>query len=99
MQKDRAIWQIAGGPTSRSYVSVFLKHGVGLIGPGDAGPWSPDRDTGDYDASALRQFASEARPGDILLLRTGSSRVSAVGIVVGEYLYLPQFDDVNGWPL
>ncbi len=31
------VWQISGGPASRSYADVFLRHGVGLIGPGDAG--------------------------------------------------------------
>ncbi|OGK88956.1 MAG: hypothetical protein A2X50_05095 [Candidatus Rokubacteria bacterium GWF2_70_14] len=35
---SRAVWQISGGPTSRSYAEVFLKHGVALIGPGDAEP-------------------------------------------------------------
>ena len=27
---SRAVWQISGGPTSRSYAEVFLKHGVAL---------------------------------------------------------------------
>lgn len=35
----RAVWQISGGPASRPYADVFLKYGVGLIGPGDAGDW------------------------------------------------------------
>ena len=41
---SRAAWQISGGPASRAYAEVFLKHGVALIGPGDAGPWNPERD-------------------------------------------------------
>ncbi len=32
----RAVWQISGGPASRAYAEVFLRHGVALIGPGDA---------------------------------------------------------------
>src|SRR5207249_5545845 len=40
----RAVWQISAGPASRSYADVFLKHGVALIGPGDAGLWKPERD-------------------------------------------------------
>jgi hypothetical protein len=31
------VWQISGGPASRSYADVFLRRGVGLIGPGDPG--------------------------------------------------------------
>ena len=29
---SRTIWQISAGPASRSYVGVFLKHGVALVG-------------------------------------------------------------------
>lgn len=43
----RAVWQISGGPASRAYAEVFLRHGVALIGPGDAGPWNPERDDGE----------------------------------------------------
>jgi hypothetical protein len=39
-----AVWQVSGGPPSRSYIDVLLRHGVALIGPGDAGPWGLDRD-------------------------------------------------------
>ena len=106
----RAVWQISAGPTSRSYADLFLKHGVALIGPGDAGPWTPERDDDEFDLPAtpgaaqagggfVRRFASEVQVGDVFLLRTGISRISAVGIVASEYLYLNQFDDVNGWDL
>lgn len=95
-----AVWQIAGGPAARSYVDVFLRHGVGLIGPGDGGPWSPERYAHDFALSGfLHRFAEEAREGDIVLLRTGRSRVEAVGIIAGAYLYLEVFGDVNGWDL
>ncbi len=95
-----AVWQIAGGPASRSYVDVFLRYGVGLIGPGDGGPWSPERYAHDFVVSGfLRRFAEEASDGDIVLLRTGRSRVEAVGIIAGEYRHLEVFGDVNGWDL
>jgi hypothetical protein len=29
-----AVWQISGGPATRAYAEVFLRHGVALIGPG-----------------------------------------------------------------
>lgn len=38
---SRAVWQISGGPAARAYAEVFQRHGVALIGPGDAGPWNP----------------------------------------------------------
>jgi hypothetical protein len=94
------VWQISGGPASRSYADIFLQYGVGLIGPGDAGRWQSERSDEDFDGNGfVRRFASEMQPADIVLLRTGLSRVRAVGLVAGPYEYLNQFDDVNGWDL
>lgn len=96
---SRGIWQLAGGPTSRPYADVFLKYGVGLIGPGDAGPWAPGRDDNEFEGGFVRRFASEVNVGDVFLLRTGISKVCAIGIIASDYIYLNQFDDVNGWDL
>jgi hypothetical protein len=93
------VWQISGGQASRPYAELFLKYGVGLIGPGDAGPWKPERDDDEFEGGFVRRFASEVQVGDVFLLRTGISRICAVGIVASEYMYLNQFDDVNGWDL
>jgi hypothetical protein len=95
----RVVWQISAGPASRSYSDVFLKNGVALIGPGDAGAWTIERNDEVFDGSFVRRFASEIAPGDIVLLRTALSKIAAVGIVAGEYLYLNAFDEVNGWDL
>jgi hypothetical protein len=78
---------------------VCLKHGVALVGPGDAGPWTPERGDSEFEGGFVRRFASEVVSGDVLLLRTGLATVAAVGIVVGDYLYVNAFDDVNGWDL
>ena len=94
-----AIWQLAGGPASRPYADVFLRHGVGLIGPGDAGPWKPESGDDEFEGGFVRRFASEMQVGDVALLRTGIATITAVGIVASDYLYLNQFDDVNGWDL
>jgi hypothetical protein len=83
----------------RPYADVFLEHEVALIGPGDAGEWRAGRPDADFDGSFVRRFATEVRIGDVFLLRTASAQISAVGIVASEYLYLSQFDDVNGWDL
>lgn len=100
MDTPRTIWQITGGPATRTYADVFLRYGVGLIGPGDPGPWSAARY--DYDWAIkgfVEALAAKARPGDIVLLRTGQSTIRAVGLVVGDYSYESRFDDVNGWDL
>ena len=99
MEPCIAIWQMSGGPTSRSYAGVLLKNGVGLIGPGDTGAWHPDRDDSDFEGGFIRRWASEIKIGDAILLRSGISKIRAVGIVASEYLYLNAFDDVNGWDL
>jgi len=99
MKPNPSIWQLAGGPSTRPYANVFLRHGVGLIGPGDAGPWKSERYDDEFEGGFVRRFASEMKIGDVVLLRTGIATIAAVGIVVSEYLYLNQFDDVNGWDL
>ena len=94
------VWQISGGPASRSCAEVFLKYGVALIGPGDAGAWSRERYAYDFSLQGfVGRFAEEIATGDVLLLRTGVATILAVGIVASDYLYLEQFDDVNGWDL
>lgn len=95
----RAVWQISAGPASRSYAGVFLNHGVALIGPGDAGPWGPARDDGDFEGGFVRRFASEVEAGDTFLLRTSIATIAAVGLVAGKYQFVNAFDDVNGWDL
>jgi len=95
----RAVWQVSAGPSARSYVDVFVKYGVALIGPGDAGPWDPSRDDSDFSGVFVRRFASEIGDGDVVLLRTGAATIAAVGLVAGTYEYVDAFDDVNGWDL
>jgi hypothetical protein len=76
-----------------------LRHGVALIGPGDAGPWNPERDDDEFGGGFVRRFASEVKSGDVILLRTGLATIGAVGLVTGDYSYINAFDDVNGWDL
>lgn len=94
-----AIWQVSAGPAARSYADVLLSYGVALVGPGDAGPWTPGRDDDEFEGGFVRRFASELSEGDVLVMRTGTSTVTAVGLVASEYLYIDAFDDVNGWDL
>ena len=99
MPTEHAIWQISGGPATRSYADLFLRYGVALLGPGDAGRWAAERSDEEFEGGFIRRFADEAQIGDIFVLRKGLSKIAAVGIVASEYLYLNQFDDVNGWDL
>jgi hypothetical protein len=97
---QRSYWQIAAGSTDRSYAEKFIDHCVALIGPGDAGRWTAEREDSDFDGSGcVRWFADELAPGDILVLRSGNSKITAIGVVASDYEYLTQFDDVNGWDL
>ena len=89
-----------------AFADVFLRHGVGLIGPGDAGPWTADRDDEDFADNQgtaggfVRRFASEPQVGDIVLLRTGLSHHPARSAWwPANTCYLNQFDNVNGWDL
>ncbi len=75
------VWQVSGGPANRTYADVFLKYGVALIGPGDAGPWQPDRTDEAFDGGFVRRFAQEVQSGDIFLLRLGLSTIQAVGLM------------------
>ncbi len=94
-----SVWQISGGPSSRAYADVFVQYGVALVGPGDAGPWTTERDDEEFEGGFVRRFASEIQVGDVLLLRAGQATIVAVGIVASEYQYQVAFDDVNGWDL
>lgn len=105
MSTDRTIWQIWAGPGSGAFAETFLRHGVALLGPEGPGPWRPDRRDEDYlddqgnGGVSIRRLASEAKEGDVILLRTGVQTLRAVGLVAGEYEYIDRFDDVNGWDL
>ena len=94
-----SVWQVSAGPANRRYAEVFLRFGVALIGPGDAGPWRPGRSDADFEGSYVRRFAVDARVGDPVVLRIGTSRIAAVGLFAAEYEHLSQFEDVNGWDL
>jgi len=93
------VWQVTAGPTKRRYSEVLLRHGVALVGPGNTGPWRPDRSDDAFGGSTIRRFAAEARVGDPVVMRIGNSGITAVGLFAGEYEHLPQFDDVFGWDL
>ncbi len=62
---NRAVWQISGGPATRTYAHTFVTYGVALIGPGDAGQWRRGRTDDEFEGSFVRRFATEVQIGDI----------------------------------
>jgi hypothetical protein len=94
----RAIWQVSATPIEHG-PNLFVQYGLAMIGPGSAGRWTPDRSDEDFEGSYVRRLASEVAVGDAVVLRSGQSRVVAVGLVAGSYEHLAQFEDVNGWDL
>ena len=81
------------------YDELLIKHGLALIGPGDPGKWTSDRSDERLRWRVGSPLRHEPQAGDVVLLRIGSDRVVAVGIIASDYEYLEQFDDVHGWDL
>lgn len=98
-EADLAVWQVAGGTSDRPYADLFLKHRVALIGPGDAGKWTEQRDKDPDFPGVVKLFAKGPEVGDVLVLRSGVRTILAVGLIASGYDYLTQFDDVQGWDL
>jgi len=98
-------WQHAAGDTNRNYADICLKWDVILNGPGYAGPlpecknellkdgWTSRKITG------LLRFSENMNEGDIVVLRLGTTNVLGVGIIVGDYEWLEEFSDIDGWDL
>lgn len=101
----RTIWQHAAGDTDRSYADVCTRWDVILTGPGADGPWPQARHrTSDPLSSRkltdIARFVEEMRPGDLVILRLGTSRVCAVGELTDDgYGWNEEFGDVDGWDL
>jgi hypothetical protein len=100
------VWQIACGEKGRRYQRLFLDHDVMFLGPGRFGAYSPSlydanpeaKAEGEGKITSIRQFATEVRPGDLVLLRSGYN-VLSIGVVDTDYFHATAFDDVYGWDL
>lgn len=96
-------WQIAAGEGVRDYSNVFLKFGIMLMGSGSPGPYFENKASylGYHDWRArVVDFAERAKKGDIVILKKPQHQeweVQAVGRIIGDYEYIDQFDDVEGW--
>lgn len=102
---NKVIWQQASGDTDRNYANICLKWDVILNGPGYAGPYPKCEDVLKKDKwssrkiTDLKRFSEIMKDGDIVILRLGTTDVLGVGIIVGEYEWLEEFSDIDGWDL
>ena len=107
---ERQIWQESAGNNERIYVDVCLRFSVILNGPGGFGSWPDCKDalieygerikiSKEKKTQDLRRFAEDMKEGDIVILRTGTNLVHAVGIISGKYIWNELFSDVDGWDL
>ena len=99
------VWQIAAGDADRSYYDLCLEWDVILFGPGYAGPWPECEKSLQADEwtprkiGLVRKFCEEIEDGDLIVLRLRTSEVYGVGQVVGSYIWMDCFGDVDGWVL
>ena len=103
--QGKKIWQHAAGDTDRNYVDLCLRWDVILNGPGGYGPW-PDcqqalmeNGVSKRKITDLRRFCEEMEDGHVVVLRLGTSEVYAVGLIVGGYEHVKEFNDVDGWDI
>jgi hypothetical protein len=89
------VWQIGTGDDSRPYHEWMIAHQIALIGSSWAGRWP---NPGYGDEPAIRRFAEDARPGDLVIAKRGTRRALALG-VLGPYDFSATLDDVEGWDM
>ena len=102
----KKIWQVAAGDGPRHYAGLCLQNDVIVIGPGAEGPW-PECEKkllvkGRVTAQKMgmiRRFVQAVSPGDLIVLRVGTQTVYGVGEVVGPYMWVPDFWNVQTWDL
>jgi hypothetical protein len=80
---------------------VFLKYGVLLVGLGDPGEYL-FKSAEYHQYSFVKMVAEDIEYGDTVVLKKPFGRkwgILAVGKIISQYIYRPQFDDVSGWDL
>lgn len=98
----KTLWQVGAGDTERSYGEICIKSDIMIAGPGDPGPYDGMR-YAYLDKTrqiCLRKFCTEARRGDVVLLRLGTGNILAVGEIADEAAeWCDALSDVDGWDL
>src|SRR6266849_1251181 len=72
----KKLWQVGAGDTDRNYGKYCMQFDVMIAGPGDLGPYEDSlyAHLGDI-RNSLRRFCTEARRGEVVLLRLGTGDV------------------------
>lgn len=105
MMRHKTLWQQAAGDRDRNYAEICLKWDVILNGPGYAGAWPDCSEVLKNDGVAsrkvtdLHRFSEEMEDGDTVVLRLGTTDIIGVGVIHGEYEWVDDFGDVDGWDL
>ena len=96
-------WQIGTGDDTRSYLDIFLKYGIALVGPGDPGKEGEPNTKLFYETNPeVRNWGailSNVEIGEWILARKGVRKILAVGQVEKKIDYSNLFSDVEGWNL
>ena len=96
--EGKTVWQHAAGDSHHNHASLCLKWGVIVTGPGTKS-WCCYTDQEKREERAeVRRLCEQMRPGDIVVLKIGLSRLLGIG-VVGTYEHVDEFNDVDGWDL
>jgi len=74
------VWQVGTGDDARPYAAWMLEHNLVAVGSGWAGRW-PNAKYG--PSPALRSFAEDARPGDLVIAKHGTQTALALGVLGG----------------
>ena len=97
-------WQVAAGEGPRDYSDVFLRYGIMFMGSGKRGPYPehPEWYKAQKWGGKIVALADQVQCDDIVILKRPHHRrwrIVAIGRVIGEYDWLEQFGDVEGWDL
>jgi hypothetical protein len=97
----RTLWQVGAGDNERSFGDICQKFDVMVVGPGNPGQYSHDRHAAFGEAkNEIRRFYEDAKRGDIVLLRRGTSQIIAIGEIADDTAqWLQAFADIDGWDL
>jgi hypothetical protein len=99
--EGKKIWQVGTGSHARSYGDLFKKFDAMGIGPGNEGLFSEEK----YICcgglkDCIRRFYQEAKKGDIVLLRYGTNKILAVGLIADEKPMInEEFGDIDDYHL
>lgn len=82
------VWQIGSGDPSRDYSKMCLDFGITMVGPGSPGnaKENPEayKNESDWGVKLL-----QIKVGDIVLLKSGQTKIKAFGVVTKDCDYSP----------